>query len=910
MSQVIKVSEFCKNRKIKNIKINIGVNNKGSKTVDLPKGWNEYDLDQIQEYNFNKKKFNGYSHDTEVYNIIDVDDQQIFNKYFSSIDFSKTPQYKSCKKRLPHYIVKILNKPTNKGKIQVSQLLEDGSHGICDILYGGNWSWYNHDEILMNHRNKILEIEFEDIQKIIKKIKDDEPKKEEPKKKEKKVTPEKNKSTKLVKKDDDVDIDFDCDNIICEMLGTKKKKYVSRKQTLLIDMLTPNMSDNFEIWRDVGFLLNDIYDDKDEGFKKFVMFSRLSEKYDHKEIKKKYEKLKLDECNIRGKKIKEYLKDTNEGMSNIYDHIVSCLGFEDNDGYLADMIYEEYKDNYVCAYFEPKNTFYKYENGVWYEINGTVVIENLVEHYARVTLTKKISSLTYIIKLYNKKLEDLDKLEDHFNLHDEIIQYYTEEIEHYTKLKNFMAGRYKYCRGSTGQTNVFKKMRAKFYVEKFEEKLNKKIHLISFGRYVYDLKKYKWREARKDDYISVKCGITKEELDEYEEKINKKKQENKDYVEPVQKFLRSTFPTSEQYEFMLNILSDCLYGKQSQRFNVWSGTGGNAKSKLQEIMQIAFGGYYSTVGVSFITTNKDDFKAANPELYKARYARCLFFNEPSDGEALNNSIMKKLASNDSMNVRDLYKTSIEIKPQFSIFILCNTTFRLKNINDDSIPRRLLFNKFTQSFKAVPNPNEPNERHADPKLSKEKYMKKISLGLMILLIKQWKIVDENYEDRKYPETPMSMCHKREFIQFGDEFPDFFKQYFTITYNKKDFCELSEIMKEYLNFCGTYNYKPKENKEIVSKIIKAMGPGNHYKLQTNRTQNKITKTYYNIFVGLKLGKVELNEEVEETMIIEDDKESDEEVEKKEEIVKTQKKTHKKKIEEKLLLCFDSDTDDDCY
>ena len=47
-----------------------------------------------------------------------------------------------------------------------------------------------------------------------------------------------------------------------------------------------------------------------------------------------------------------------------------------------------------------------------------------------------------------------------------------DKVINATNLLEFMKKRYKYCRDNNGQNNIYRKMRAKFYVEKFEEKLN------------------------------------------------------------------------------------------------------------------------------------------------------------------------------------------------------------------------------------------------------------------------------------------------------------------------------------------------------------------------------------------------------------------------------------------------------
>ena len=140
-----------------------------------------------------------------------------------------------------------------------------------------------------------------------------------------------------------------------------------------------------------------------------------------------------------------------------------------------------------------------------------------------------------------------------------------------------------------------------------------------------------------------------------------------------------------------------MYGKNTKElFHIWTGTGRNGKGVIAEILRSSFGDYYCYPSVSLITQKMASSTSANPELAKTRGARIVMFAEPEEGSRLNNSIMKQYTGGDELTTRALFCNPFSFTPHFTIILQCNT-FQMQDVKDDSIPERLLFMKFKNSF---------------------------------------------------------------------------------------------------------------------------------------------------------------------------------------------------------------------
>lgn len=343
---------------------------------------------------------------------------------------------------------------------------------------------------------------------------------------------------------------------------------------------------------------------------------------------------------------------------------------------------------------------------------------------------------------------------------------------------------------------------SKFYIEKFEEKLNANRDLLCFGANVYDLKANEWRETKPEDYCSISTGYEREEVKEDNEKI-------------FYKIVGDMLPDAERLKFTLQRIALSLSGNPTQHFNIWQGTGANGKSVLASYMQAIFGDYYAEANPSLITGTRAKSNEATDDLCKIRYSRVVVFSEPEKGKKLNNAIIKQFSGQDEIQARGLFKSGFRYKPQFQCFILCNT-FEMEDIEDNSIPRRLIYTKFKTSF--VENPKLDFERKADDKITKSEFIEKIRGGAMSALLKLWREMSEiNFKIK----MPASMEHdKTEFIDDNNDIKQFIIETYEQTDDENQFVQFKDIKQEYKLFCKEHGHTIKKDKELLRRLSNDM------------------------------------------------------------------------------------------
>jgi len=244
-----------------------------------------------------------------------------------------------------------------------------------------------------------------------------------------------------------------------------------------------------------------------------------------------------------------------------------------------------------------------------------------------------------------------------------------------------------------------------FYKEAVAEEFDSNLNLLGLHNGVIDLKEWIFREGRPEDYITKTTGfelpIGNSELPIPLENINthlSKTVANYDrFKDDLMRFIEQIIPIKEVRQYTLRFLSKCLSGEnRDEGFYIWTGSGGNGKSKLIELAQLVLGEYGCGLPVSLITSKRSSSNSATPEMERTKGIRLAVMQEPEANECINIGLMKELTGNDKIIARGLYKEPIEFIPQFKMLLMCND---LPNIpsNDDGTWRRLEVVDFIARF---------------------------------------------------------------------------------------------------------------------------------------------------------------------------------------------------------------------
>ena len=296
------------------------------------------------------------------------------------------------------------------------------------------------------------------------------------------------------------------------------------------------------------------------------------------------------------------------------------------------------------------------------------------------------------------------------------------------------------------------------------EEFDTKNNLIAFENGVYDLQANLFREGRPEDYITLSTKIIlpingpiqpgwdqekfrKESIPDSnisldELNIRIKNMENYEIFEPDMKaFIEQIIPNEDVRDYTMRFISKCLSGEnRDEGFYIWTGSGGNGKSKLVELIQLALGEYACNLPVALLTQKRKASGAASPEMARTRGKRFVVMQEPDVNETLNVGEMKEITGNDKIQARGLYKEPFEFTPQYKLLLMCN---QLPNIpsNDDGTWRRLQAVPFVSRF--------VNQNDVDKKLNRypidRELKKKLPYWIvpfMLIMLNEWKEYDEN------------------------------------------------------------------------------------------------------------------------------------------------------------------------
>lgn len=250
-----------------------------------------------------------------------------------------------------------------------------------------------------------------------------------------------------------------------------------------------------------------------------------------------------------------------------------------------------------------------------------------------------------------------------------------------------------------------------------DKKMDESRHLIAFNDMVYDLDKGEARDILPEDYICLNTG--------YPYPKKRFPQARDELVETI----RSCFETEAEIEtndgigvltaYILKTIGSCLHGtKKWEKFYVWTGSGGNGKGLISELVKRAFGDYYHSIPHSCLTKVQDKKDAPNPPIAKAKGKRFVQASEPEAEDKLQAGVVKEYSGGDDITARDMYRSTVTYKPQFGLFLQTNAIPKL-NRPDGGVQRRMEVAHFPFNFKE--DPTEPHHKAINHEL-KDKIIK--------------------------------------------------------------------------------------------------------------------------------------------------------------------------------------------
>ena len=225
----------------------------------------------------------------------------------------------------------------------------------------------------------------------------------------------------------------------------------------------------------------------------------------------------------------------------------------------------------------------------------------------------------------------------------------------------------------------------------FEMILDSDMFLVGMLNGVYDLANHCFRNGRPHDYVRLCTGIEYREysLDSPE-------------ILEIMEFMRQVIPKETVRVYVLQTLASFLDGHTgSELIHVWSGSGGNGKTKVIALFESSIGEYATTLPMTLLTGKRTGSSNATPELAKLLHKRFAPLNEPDQGDKFSIGLLKELTGGDKIYARRLHNDPIEFKPTHKMVVLCNSKPEVPP-DDEAAWRRLRHVVFSSRF--VENPD--------------------------------------------------------------------------------------------------------------------------------------------------------------------------------------------------------------
>lgn len=498
-------------------------------------------------------------------------------------------------------------------------------------------------------------------------------------------------------------------SVINEIMKVKCEDYDLIKS--LVECLNKDRAEAYDKWLDVGFCLYNISDDLLELWDDF---SQKSDKYKSGECDKLWSKMEARSFSIGS--LKYWAKQDNP---KTYEDIIfnsltkcvdECVGSDGAHYDIAVITSKIMKDRIVydgkvkCWYIVNDKT------NIWdIDVKGDRLAHIFAKDVCKVFCKSSVSYMNNDKEEKSKKCANIAK-----------------------QLKN-----------STFQDNVKKMLKAVCLRDDFFEKyINKKEHLFAFDNGVYDLNLKLFRPIEPTDYISITAGY------DYNAKIEDK------YIKEVEAILKDIQPNTDKYNYMIDVLSSRLYGKNiHQQFYIFTGAGANGKSVLFNMMRNSFGKYCGKVNAETFTKES---KGANQtsEVSGVSLCRSVVIEEPNENDKLIVNRLKEFSGDAPLKTRGLYQEAFEFMPQFGLIFLCNEIPKISKV-EYAIARRLKVLSFDTKF--CENPLLSHEKAIDNSLN-EKIANDVNykMAFMKLLIDNWC----NRDLKNKINTPKDVIEKSE------------------------------------------------------------------------------------------------------------------------------------------------------
>lgn len=527
----------------------------------------------------------------------------------------------------------------------------------------------------------------------------------------------------------------------------------------IVEILNDERAESYNEWIGVGWALHNIDANSQELLDIWIEFSKRSKKFKEGTCEKEWHRSRDDGYGVATlhywAKIDNFEKYKSIMENNLNKFIEKSIKTPTHVA-IANVLHKLFKYDFKYS----NEDWYKFDNHVWKKEIGrqglcirSKISTDLCEIYIKI-----ISKYNKIQTSYDPNISEEEK-EEYKNRGKEI-------LEIIKKLE------------TTGfKDNIVKECKELFNDDEFEKNLDSNAYLVGFKNGIFDLTRHELRDGRPDDLVMMSTGIDKIDFEETNE-----------HWPDLNNFINTVFVDEEVRLYFLTYLSTCLQGHNAEeKFRIWTGGGGNGKSKILELFVNGLGEYANKFNITLLTGKRAASNNCTPEIVQSKGKRFCYFEEPSENEKINAGLLKEFTGGDKIKGRDLHKAPIEFKPQFKLALLCNDMPEVPPY-DQGTWRRMEVIEFKSRF--TDKPKEPHEFPIDAHLSEKiKNWKELFISLLI---------DKYYKGYKKDgiKVPLEVVKfTLEFQKQCDLYTDFISENLEETGEQSDAIDLNELYDDF-------------------------------------------------------------------------------------------------------------------
>jgi len=356
-------------------------------------------------------------------------------------------------------------------------------------------------------------------------------------------------------------------------------------------------------------------------------------------------------------------------------------------------------------------------------------------------------------------------------------------------------------------------------------------YLFAFNNQVYDFKINQFRDAKRNDYLTMNSNF------DYHEPTLKEKDEMKDIIEKI-------FTNEESRKCYMSILKNGLIGICPEKFVVANGSGRNGKGVLNDLHRDLCGDYaYKGNCDTLISPLKS---GPNPEIANMHKKRFITFSEPNVNQNLSTSSVKELSGGSGINARACHSNDTAVDLNAVIVLETNQKPNLDGTDSDStaLKERVIDILFDSEFSAK-NIDEVNVEERifmqNPYFKTKEFKDKYRCALFDYLV--------NYQDIDKIYVPECVKERSKQYLLGSDIIYQFAKDAIIKTN--DNTQVVKIKKLYETFKMTdlFTNMDKKEKRIYkqSYFISQIEKHSYFKRHYRERVNVSCVQYYNVLVG---------------------------------------------------------------